>query len=75
MESTLDKKISTTFFKSILGYFLFVTFFQSYYFIVLTQKVATHCKEQNKKRIMPIGLKTKKLFKVKKCPKNSKFLV
>ena len=35
------------------------------------KKDATHCKEQNKKRIMTIGWKTKKLFKVKKCPKNA----
>ena len=43
-----------------------------------TQKFATHCKEQKKKNHNN-WLKTKKLFKVKKCfkkcPKNSKFLV
>ena len=38
-------------------------------------KVATHCKEQNKRRIMTIGRKTKNLFKDKKCQKNSKLLV
>ena len=33
--------------------------------IFQTQKVATHSKEQNKRRIMTIAQKTKKLFKVK----------
>ena len=38
------------FFFHILGYFfLFVTFFQTYYLIFHNQKVAKHCKEQNKK--------------------------
>ena len=39
-------------------------------------KRATHCKEQNKKRIMIFGWKTKKLFSQKmskKCPKTKKF--
>ena len=31
------------------------------------QKVATYCKEQNKKRILKIDWKTKKLFKFEKC--------
>ena len=41
-------------------------------YILHTQKVSTHCKEQNKKIIMTIGWKTKKLFKVKKCHKKLK---
>ena len=54
---TLAKQIITKLFLYILGFFyliLFVTFFQSYYLIFHTQKVATHCKEQNKKSIMII---------------------
>ena len=41
------------------------------YNVFHAQKVASHCKEQNKKRILTIGHKTKKLFKVKKCQKNT----
>ena len=59
MESTLAKKITTKMFFYILGYFylfiLFVKFFQSCYLIFDTRKVDTHCKEQNKRRIMTIG--------------------
>ena len=51
----------------------FVIFFQSCYLISHIQKVSTHCKEQNKK-IMTIGYKTKKLFKVKKWQKMPKKL-
>ena len=56
------------------GIFLFIyficNFFQSFNIIPYTQKVAAHYKEQNKKRIMTIGSKNIKLFKVKKCQKN-----
>ena len=52
-------------------FILLVTFFQSRYLIFHTQKVATDCKEQNKKKITIITEKTKKLFKVKKCQKNA----
>ena len=70
MESTLTKKkLVHNFFKNNLGYFylfiLFLTFSQLFFRIYHTEKFARHYKEQNKKRIMRIGLKTKKLFKVK----------
>ena len=76
MKSTLAKKMTTKFLKIFLDIFInflfyfICNFFQSCYLIFHTQKVATHCKEQNKKRIMTIGSKTKKLFNVKKDKKN-----
>ena len=45
----------------------------SYFFSLsafYTQKVATHCKEQNKKESWQLVKKTKELFKVIKCQKN-----
>ena len=51
MKSTLAKKISTK--NYFYLFILFVTFFQSCY-LSNSQKVATHCKEQNKKTIMII---------------------
>ena len=56
IEGTLAKKINMkdcNFFSVMLPHFHI-------------QKVSAHCKEQNKKIIMTIGQKTKKLFKVKK---------
>ena len=64
-KDTNKKKISQNF-------ILYVTFFQLCYLIFHTQKVAAHCREQNKKRIMTIGWKTKKLFKVKNVLKMSR---
>ena len=57
MKSTLAKKNNYKHFFYILEYFLFylLPFFQTCYLIFHTQKAATHCKEQNKKRIMTIG--------------------
>ena len=77
MESILAEKITTKTFFCILGYvfILFVTSFQSSYLIFQNQKVTTHFKEQNKKRIMTIGKKkviqSKKMSK--KSPENAKF--
>ena len=47
------------------------TFFQSCYLVFQTQKFATYCKEQKKKRIMTIGQKTERLFKVRTWQKNA----
>ena len=74
MESTLAKKITTNIFFLYFGIFLFALFFyfiQSCYLIFHNQKVSTHCKEQNKRKMMTIVKKIKILFKVKKCPKNA----
>ena len=74
-ESNLAKKITKKFFIYILGYFylfiLFVTFFQSCYLIFHSRKVATYCKEQNKKESWQLVKKQKSYSK----SKNSKFLV
>ena len=57
-------------------FILFATFFQSFYFIYYTQKVATHYKEQNKKKNHDNWLKNKKVIECqkmsKKCPKKLK---
>ena len=78
MESTAAKKKQ---YKNVYFIFwdifiLFVIFFQSYYLIVYTQKVATHCKEQNKKESWQVVKKQKSYSKsknVKEMPKKLKF--
>ena len=83
MGSTLTKKIITIFFifwDIFINYLiLFVTFFSVTLPFFHTQKIATHCKEQNKKKNYDNWLRNKKVIQwqkmSKKCPKNSKFLV
>ena len=69
MERTLAKKIITNIFYFIfwdifIYFILFVTFFQSLYFIYHNQKVAKHCKE--KKINHNIWSKNKKVIQSKK---------
>ena len=60
-------------------FFFFFFFFQSCYLISHIQKVATPCKEQNKKKNHDNWLKNKKVIQnqktAQKMPKNSKILV
>ena len=82
MERTLAKKKNNyknsffIFWDIFINFFiLFVTFFQSCYFIFHTQEVAAHYKKQNKKRIMIMIKKQKSYSKsknVKKIPKKLK---
>ena len=69
MKSTLARKITTKFLFFYFGIFLFfsyfilfVTFFQPCQLISHSQKVATHCTEQNKKRIMTTLVKKQKSY-------------
>ena len=67
MKSILAKKnnynIFFLFWDIFIYFFIsFVIFFQSCYPIFHFQNVATHCKEQNQKRIMTIGQKNKKVI-------------
>ena len=50
-------------------YFIFNFFVHSCYFIFRTQKVAAHCKEQNKKKNYDNWLKNTKGIKRQKMPK------
>ena len=76
MKNTQAKKIITIFFKIFWDIFIYylillATFFQSSYIIFHNKKVATHFKEQNKKKNHDNWLKNKKVIQSKKCPKNA----
>ena len=55
-------------------FYLYI-FFSHVTLFSMTKKLLHILRNKIKKRIMTIDQKTKMLFKVKKCPKNSKFLV